>query len=126
MCVNAEDETMSDTKEAATCACKVIEFDGGCEVMVNPATGQKFLSLPPRLRSEIHAKHAVEGLRVFLIGSNLKFEWMSGGCVDEWMARDAQCRAGWSDHGYGFDSFKVGVMPNGDHRATWCCGVSCE
>ncbi len=55
----------------------------------------------------------------------IKFEFVSNERIDEADARDAQCRAGWSDVGYGHYGF-ICEERDGHFVATWDCSVSCE
>lgn len=104
-----------------------ILFEGGWEVKVNSITGARLLDNPNRRRPEIQPKaYQIPGLRIFHLGGDIRFEWVQGECIDEAMARDAQCRAGWDDDGHGFYGLDVGILPNGAHRATWSCGVSLD
>lgn len=102
-----------------------ILFQDGLEVKVNRITGAKTLEALPRRRPEIPQKYrgAVPGLSVFFYDSRIGFEWFTDECIDASDCIDAQCRAGWNDDGYGFGDLKIGVMPDGRHRAKWNCGV---
>lgn len=104
-----------------------LEFENGLEVKVHPFTLARQLVVPPKNRDEIQPKaYQIPGLRIFHQGGAIRFEWVQGECLDEAMARDAQCRAGWDDDGYGFYGLEVGILPSGAHRATWSCGVSLD
>lgn len=90
----------------------------------NPTTGQKYWDQPLRRpMEEIGLKYrgAVEGLRVFTAGNGitLLYEFDSAEPIDEGVARDAQCRAGWSDYAYGFWGFQTVKLPWGAYAATW-------
>ena len=91
-------------------------------VRVNPITGNKYIEMPPR-RRPVLLRHFVEGLVAFYdsTGLMIEFSWVRNEPTDEADARDAQCRAGWSDIGYGFYGFD---LRNG--IATWSCSRSCE
>lgn len=104
-----------------------ILFQGVGEVKTNPITGQTVVQFPPRYREYITPKYHVPGLKVWQSsGNGLRFEFFSKECISEADARDAQCRAGWDDNGYGFEGLEIGIMLDGQHRAKWSCSVSCE
>lgn len=105
-----------------------LNLDSGWIEMVNPTTGNKILVRPTKQKPvEVKPKFPVPGLKVFETAMSRKFEWLRAEPIDEADARDAQCRAGWSDieYAYGFFSFEVEPMVVG-YRATWCCWKSCE
>ncbi len=71
---------------------------------------------------EVRIKFPVPGLKAYArVQGLIHFEWKRAEPIDEADARDAQCRAGWSDTGYDFMAFHFegGI-------ATWCCSRSCE
>lgn len=98
------------------------------KVEVNPVTGNQYIFTPrPTLRTERRLTFPVDGLKAFEGTLSLQFEWIRPEAIDEADARDAQCRAGWSDieyaHGFaGFEAHKVGEV----WKATWSCWKSCE
>lgn len=93
---------------------------------LNPITGNHFIETPRRTSPiQILAKFHVPGLSVFQNGNTLSFEYRDILAIDEADARDAQCRAGWPDTGYGFYEFESSEQ-GGRHVATWKCAVSCE
>lgn len=103
-------------------------LDSGWTEMVNPATGNRVLVRTQKpIHPEIKSKFHVPGLKVFETSLSLMFQWERPEPIDEADARDAQCRAGWSDieYAHGFYSLEVHAVPEG-FRATWCCWKSCE
>ncbi len=99
----------------------------GMILMVNPETGGKFYAYPPKNGPEIRTKFKVEGLKAFECGSVLKFEFTSVDEINEPIAIDAQCRAGWNDQGYGFYGLDVKCCKyTGVWKATWKCAKSCD
>ncbi len=95
------------------------------EIRTNPVTGAKYIAVERRgtfSPNEITLRHPVDGLKAFETDrSIMRFEWKSADLVDEADARDAQCRAGWNDNGYGFFAFH---FESG--LATWSCARSCD
>lgn len=103
---------------------------GSPEIHTDPITGQKYTvgisswghagSSPMPLKFPIEGVSARKGLL------DIRWTWLRYGPIDEADARDAQCRAGWPDTGYGFYGLTVTTEPDGLVKANWCCGVTCE
>jgi hypothetical protein len=92
-------------------------------------TGLKYWDLPRRRPlCEITLKYETLGLRAFRDGSGLSIWWeyVSADPIGEAEARDAQCRAGWPDTGYGFSGLKTTQLADGMYVAAWKCWVSCD
>lgn len=97
-------------------------------VKINPATGNPYVEGRSRWKqfiTDFKLKFPVPGLTANLYGSDILFQYTSHEPIDEADARDAQCRAGYSDTGYGFYGFGA-VMRAGSYFATWACQVSCD
>ncbi len=67
----------------------------------------------------------VEGLSAWESTQAFNFTWLRSEPIDEADARDAQCRAGYSDTGYGFFGLNVTEV-DGGFRATWSSWKNCE
>lgn len=99
----------------------------GMVLMENRVTGTKFWAFPPKNGPEIRLKHAVEGLKAFECAGLIRFEMTSAEEINEPVAVDAQCRAGWNDAGYGFYELEVKVCKyTGIWTANWKCSMSCD
>lgn len=102
----------------------------GERIVTDPVTGSKvivggerrsaFQALP---KPEIRLQNTVPGLsaRYDSTGLMIDFRWERNEPTDEADARDAQCRAGYDDDGFGFYGFE---FENG--IATWSCSRSSE
>lgn len=103
-------------------------LDTGWVEMTNPATGNRILVRPAKQwPTQIKPKFPVPGLQVFESSLSLKFQWERREPIDEADARDAQCRAGWSDIEYAHGFFSLEVQQVADvYRATWSAWKSCE
>ncbi len=71
--------------------------------------------------SDLELRYPVAGLVAELSAPLITWTWRREEPIDEADARDAQCRAGWSDIGYGFYGFEVS-----GNVATWKSGASCD
>lgn len=104
----------------------------GLEVRIHHLTGAKYLepiltvATPKRQAIEARNGARIEGLRIFHNGHSIKFEWVTKDCVDLPECADIQNRCGWNEYGYGFSGLEVVTLPDGSHRATWSCSVSCD
>ncbi len=95
----------------------------------NPATGNQFWDTPVRQPLyEGKLKFPVPGLRIFPCsnGTTSTFEFVSDEPIDEPIAIDAQCRAGWNDQACGFYAFEATRLLDGTYVAVWKAGCSCE
>lgn len=92
--------------------------------IISPGSGTK-IKVPKKATyspDEITPKFPVPGLKAYdRVRGMIHYEWKPGEAIDESDARDAQCRAGWNDIGYGFFGFH---FENG--LATWQSGARCD
>jgi hypothetical protein len=92
--------------------------------VISPGSGTKILvpKKPTYSPDEVALIHPVPNLKAFdRVRGMIHFEWRPGEAIDESDARDAQCRAGWPDTGYGFFGFH---FENG--LATWQSAARCD
>ncbi len=110
----------------------MIKLEAGERLETNPATGLQYItggksrspikSLP---KPKLSIKFPVEGLEAVVSSMAYCFVWVRAEPIDEADARDAQCRAGYSDTGFGFFGFSV-YEAEGKFHAAWCSWNSCE
>lgn len=99
-------------------------------LMVNPATGQTVImstvSRWGKVDRSINLRYPTPGLKAEKLGSFIRLTYESAEEITEADARDAQCRGGWSDTGYGFYGLSIIKNPTtGRWTATWDCDSSC-
>ena len=70
-------------------------------------------------------KFPVDGLKAEDRGLTIRYEFVSAEPIDEPIAIDAQCRAGFDDRGYGFWGFTVEKTETG-YLANWASAKSCD
>jgi hypothetical protein len=70
-------------------------------------------------------KFPVVGLKAELRDTSIRFTFERAETINEADAIDAQCRAGWNDHGYDFWGFTVEKTETG-FVANWACAKNCD
>ncbi len=98
-------------------------------VVVNQITGAKMIvgksAFAPMGYPELTLRHQTPGLKAENRSTSIRFTFERAEEITEADARDAQCRAGWSDTGYGFWGFTAEQTEAG-WVANWACMKSCD
>lgn len=71
--------------------------------------------------SQIDLRGTVQGLKAEDRVTSIRFTFESASEITEADAIDAQCRAGFDDHGYGFWGFIAEQGADGKWTANWAC-----
>jgi len=100
-------------------------------MMTNGATGTK-VEVVARKRwghiesTEMSLKLSVPGLKAEDRVTSIRFTFERADEITEADAIDAQCRAGYDDHGYGFWGFIAEQGADGKWTENWACQRSSE
>ena len=110
-----------------------IQLQPGETVRIDRITGNKIIEGGPRRsafkplpKPPLHLIRGIDGLSAYISDLAYNFTWIRSEPIDEADARDAQCRAGYPDTGYGFFGLNVTTTFDGLFRATWCSWKSTE
>jgi hypothetical protein len=94
--------------------------------IIEGGTLQKRSAFRPLPKVSLRLIPGIDGLTAYISDLAYNFTWIRPEPIDEADARDAQCRAGYPDTGYGFFGLNVTTTPEGLFRATWCSWKSTE
>jgi hypothetical protein len=107
----------------------------GETIRIDRITGNKIIeggkrrsAFKPLPKIDLAIRSGIPGLHAFEEQLSIKFVWIRAEEITEPDARDAQCRAGWSDahEGRDFLSFDTFRRADGLFEASWRCWRNTE